>query len=186
MERQLVTGKRKVEIGKERAGRAGRATGAEGDKWIRSWAWGKATICDMYCSRLKPERNRWLYSVLIPRQDYSSFQESRVFPRDLRLISGIQNLSALLSAKTNVTTYQSICHHPPSSRHTQTAAASCLSLQVVEVWPNRYVTCKVTDLTNVAVLFILLLGCLFAQHSAQGRRTCRIFKSGTFKQNLLN
>ena len=182
MDRRLITGKRKVEIGKERAGRGRRARGAEGDEWSRSWAWGKAMICDAYCGRFEPERNRWLYSVLIPRQDYSSFQESRVFPRDLRLISGIQNLFALLSAKANITNYQSICHHPPSGRHTQTAAESCPPLQVAEIGPSRYVARKVTDLTNVPVLFSLLLGCLFARHSAQGKRTCRIFKSGTLNK----
>jgi len=32
MDRRLITGKRKVEIGKERAGRGRRARGAEGDE----------------------------------------------------------------------------------------------------------------------------------------------------------
>lgn len=116
-EGRLVTGKRKVEIEMERAGRGRRATGSEGDKWSRNWGWGKATMCKIYCSRFKPKRNRWLYSVLIPPQDYSSFQESRVFPQDLRLISGIQNLFAVSENQRN---HLSKHLSPPSQRQTHT------------------------------------------------------------------
>lgn len=102
MERRLVTGKKNVEMENERAGRGRRGMGSEGDKQSRSWAWRGATIVTHTAADSSPR----LYSVLLlpTPADYNSFQESKVFPQDLRLISGIQNLSALLSAKTSITT----------------------------------------------------------------------------------
>lgn len=64
-----------------------------------------------------------LFCAHPPPRTYSSFQESRISPRDLRLISGIQSHSALLSVKTSTDTYQSI-RHPLPVADTQSAAAS--------------------------------------------------------------
>ncbi|EOB01144.1 cAMP response element-binding protein 5 [Anas platyrhynchos] len=68
------------------------------------------------------------------RRTYSSFQESRISPRDLRLISGIQSHSALLSVKTSADTYQSI-RHPLPVADTQSAAASYPAARTFPVWP---------------------------------------------------
>lgn len=112
---------------------------------------------------------------------------SRVFPRALRLISGTQNLSALLSAKTKVTTYQSICQHPPRGRYTQTAA--CLFK-----WYRSVPICtwqvKLLSQSGGSVHLAFRILFFFSWKPGKGRRMCRMFKSGAVnksgKQKVLN